>query len=355
MKDFQMVHPDTFRANPLIDFLASDPWWTMSDNDKRPIHARDFLDTGHVHNVRFDGDHPLVTLHALDADKNLDAVNRAYRLRARENRVMMIDVEPSAPDVMKEQVLAFPAHYTELSKNGGVHLLIRVPDDLITDANRYLFDDLSVFKEPVPKNHEGKQTRQAHYEVILNDHFITFTKKMDTEKPVADFLHDDDAREKLRAFLDDIVALDAERKHERERAKAYRVQLLEDSLDDERQADVKAFIQLRAFEVAREQAGEKAPDDYGGDNSRYEMGVANSLASQVIKTHRLSLDTQSFRELAERLGEQELIYATYILLEEIVPYRDKHDEERDGLPWLLYTAKRAYEYMKAQNAKRNKR
>lgn len=355
MKDFEMVHPNTFRANPLIAFLADDPWWTMSDNEKRPIHAKNFLETGYVHNVKFDGEHPLVTLHALDADPNLDAVNRAYRLRARENRVMMIDVEPSAPDAMKEEVLAFPAHYTELSKNGGVHLLIRVPDDLINDENRYLFDDLAVFKEPVPKDYQGKQSRQAHYEVILNDHFITFTKKMDVAKPVADFVHDDEQREKLKGFLANIVALDADRKHERERAKAYRVQLLEDSLDETKQADVKAFLKLRVFDTAREQAGEKSPDDYGGDNSRYEMGVANSLANQVIRNHRLALDTVSFRDLAGRLGEQELIYATYLLLEEIAPYRDKHDEERDNLPWLLYTAKRAYEFMKAQNAKRNKR
>lgn len=352
MTDFTMVHPLVFKANPLIQKIASDPWWTMSDNEKRPIHAVKFLETGNVYNARFDEGHPLVTLDALDADPNLDAVNRAYRLRARENRVMMIDVEPSAPLEMKQQVLAFPAHYTELSKNGGVHLLIEVPADMITNENRYLFDDLSVLKEPVPKDAAGKQSRQAHYEILLNDHYVTFTKKMDTAKRVADFENDPNDRAALRSFLENIVQLDAERKAERERAKAYRVKLAEDAIDDARQADIQTFLKLRAIDIAREQAAEKSITDYGGDGSRYEMGVANSLAYHILRTHKMASETTSFHELAARFDEEMLIHATYQLLQDAVPYRDKHDEDRDGLPWLLYTAKRAYEYMKAQNSKR---
>lgn len=352
---FPMVHPHTFAQNPFIAHLNEDPYWTVSDDNKRPVNARLLLDTGNVYNVKFDGEWPLVKLRELDANPNLQAVNRAYRLRARENRVIAIDVEPRAPEQMKQEALSFPAHYTELSKNGGVHLLILVPEDLVTDENRYMFDDLSVFKEPVPKPENGEKQRDAYFEVLFNDHFVTFTKRMLTEKPCIDYNQNPQAKSMLAAFLDSIVQLDKQRKQERELAKQYRIGMMKNLIDDEKEAIIKQFISIKPFEKAREQAGNKEVSDFGGDASRYEMSVANGLAFHTIRTHQLAKDTISFREMAESLTEQDLAYAIYLLFQEAVPYREKHDETRDGLPWLLFTAKRAYEYVKAQNAKRSKK
>lgn len=350
---YPVVHPLTFIQNPLINHLASEENWTMSDTSKRPINAREFLRTGDVFNARFDGENPLVSLHELDADPNLMAVNRAYRLKARENRVIAIDVEPEAPDFMKQEVLNFPAHYTELSTNGGVHLIIKVPEDLVTDENRYMFDDITVVKEPVPKNPvTNKQERGAYFEVIFNDHFITFTKRMDTGKPCTFFNQDPQAKEKLRIFLQNIVALDQERKKERELAKQYRINMVNNLVDDEKLEIIHQFIDLKPFDLAKEQALEKDASDFGNDHSRYEMSVASGLAYHVLRIHKLAKDTQSFKKIAESLTEQDIVYVIYIMLKDAIPHRDKHDEDRDGLPWLLFTAKRAYEYMKAQNAKK---
>lgn len=350
MYDYPMVHPITFKQNPLVAHLASDPHWTVSDDEKRPVNARILLESGAVINAKPE-DNPLVTLDQLDADENLAAVNRAYRLRARENRVVMIDVEPSAPDSMKQNILDFPGHYTELSKNGGVHVMILVPEDCITDANRYMFDNLSVFKEPVPKGVE----RGAHYEVLFNDHYVTFTKKMLTQKPCVNYNEDPEAKNTLMKFLDTIVELDKEKKQEREVAKQFRIQLMEDFLEDEKQQLVDKFLELKAFENARIQADAKTIIDYGGDSSRYEMSVANGLAYHVINTQALIKDTISFKDMAAKLSVQDLVYATYLLLKDAVPYREKHDEDRDNLPWLLFTSKRAYEYVKAQKANKSKK
>lgn len=350
MQDYPMVHPITFSQNPLVAHLANEPYWTVSDDEKRPVNARILLESGAVMNARPEED-PMVTLHALDANKNLDAVNRAYRLRARENRVMMIDVEPDAPDSMKQNVLNFPSHYTELSKNGGVHAMILVPDDCINDQNRYMFDDLSVFKEPVPK---GEQ-RGAYFEVLFNDHYVTFTKKMLTHKPCVDYTQDAGAKDALVKFLANIVELDKQKKQEREIAKQYRIQLMDDFLDDEKEKLVSKFIGLSPFESARAQAEAKDINDFGGDGSRYEMSIANSLAYQVINTHSLIQDTQSFQDMATKLSHQDLVYAIYLLLKDAAPYREKHEEDRDGLPWLLYTSKRAFEYVKAQKANNAKK
>lgn len=349
MQDYPMVHPITFRQNPLIDYLANEPYWTVSDDQKRPVNARILLESGDVVNARPE-ENPLVTLTQLDDNKNLEAVNRAYRLRARENRVVMIDVEPDATDEMKQNVLDFPAHYTELSKNGGVHAMILVPEDCITDENRYMFDDLSVFKEPVPK---GEQ-RGAHFEILFNDHYVTFSKKMLTQKPCVDFNQDPAAKAALIKFFDNIVKMDAEKKQEREIAKEYRIQLMNDFLDDDKEELVEEFLELKPFEIARAKASEKTITDFGGDGSRYEMSVANSLASSIIKTNELIKDTQSFKHLSEKLSSQDLVYAVYLMLKDTVPYRGKHDEDRDGLPWLLFTSKRAFEFIQAQNSTRKK-
>lgn len=353
---YPMVHPITFMQNPLVNHLANDPYWTVSDNNKRPVNARILLDTGNVYNAKFDGEWPLVTLHELDKDQNLQAVNRAYRLRARENRVIAIDVEPKAPEGMKQEALMFPAHMTELSKNGGVHLLILVPEDLINAENRYMFDDLSVFKEPVPKPEDpSEKPRDAYFEVLFNDHYVTFTKRMLTQKACVDYDQHPEAKSMLAEFLDNIVQMDKQRKKERELAKQYRIGMMKNLIDEEKEKVIDSFLSIKPFEKAKEQAENKSASDFGEDYSRYEMSVANGLAFHMIRVHKLAKDTISFREMAESLTEQDLAYAIYKLLKETVPHRDKHEETRDGLPWLLFTSKRAYEFVKAQNAKRKKK
>lgn len=346
-KDIVMCHPSVFANNPIVKRLTSDPQWTMSDNLKRPVDAEHLLATGDVINASLDGPSPLVTLDRIDADDRLAAVNRAYRLHARDNRVIAIDVEPEASDAMKESVLNFPSHYTELSKNGGVHLFILVPEDLVDDNNRYMFDDLSVFKEPVPKG----ESRPAHFEVMFNDHYITFTKRMLVDKPAANFVQDLDAKAKLKAFLDQMVELDKERKKNREIAKQYKVEMYDKSIDDDTMQAIQTFIELRGFDRPKMQAGEKTADDYGGDKSLYESSTASSIASHVIRIHRMAKTTISFSDIAYKLKDSDLIYAVYLILKDIIPHRDKHDETRDDLPWLVYVAKNAYEYIKAQDAK----
>ena len=347
---FPMVHPSIFIKNPLINSIAGDEQWTVSTTEKVPVNAKTLLSTGHIFNAKFGGESPLVTLHELDADPKLDCVNRTYRLQARKNNIITVDVEPSAPEELKSFAFDFPAHYTELSLNGGVHLTIKVPYDLITDENRYMFDDLSVFKEPIP---EGEQ-RTAHFEVLFNDHYITFTKRMVVDKPVVDYNSDDEAKEKLEKFLAHIVKLDEAKKETRERTKGCRIEMVEKAISPENLQNIEAFLKIKPFDAAREKAGAIDINDFGGDQSRYEMAVANSLAYHTRRYHHVAAKTIEYRQITKSLGSQELIYAVYKLLDEMLPYRDKHDEIREGLPWLLYTAKRAYEFLEANKNEKKK-
>lgn len=348
---WQMVHPATFIQNPLIAKMANDKKWTLSDNKKIPIDARSYKNSNTILPAKVTNDssyNPLVTLTELDNDPNLQAVNRAYRLQARVNRIIVIDIEPEAPIEMKLNSLGFPAHFTEQSRNGGIHLLIQVPESLINDSNRYMFDNLSVFKEPVPKpvNPNEKQ-RPAHYEVLFNDHFITFTKKMDTIKPCADFENNPIQRKQLEDFLAMIVELDTERKKQRELMKENRIKMISTSLNETTLENIQQFIGIEAMQVEIESLKQKTAEHFGNDNSKYEISIANKAARHTIRTLNQAKQTISFRTLANTFDSKSTIFIIYEILKDVLPYRNKHDEEREHMPWLLYIAKDAYEYILA--------
>ena len=346
-----IVHPIVFKQNPLIHYLKNDKRWTISTDDKIPVDANHFL----THNFdikpasTLEGD-PFVTLDDLDAVKELDAVNRAYHLHARDNHIMMIDVEPSAPQEFIDFACDFPAHYTEWSKNGGVHLLIAVPDALITDENRYLFTDLTVLKEDVKD-----KDREAGYEVIFNNHFITFTKYMFTEKRVADFIHNEQDKQKLARFLNQLVVMDKERKALREQLRKDREKLSAIDTSSERYQRIETFVNLEGFKKYKTELETLSAADYQHDVSRYEASIASKIGFKVLQLKKYALDSVSFRNIVLQLTEDDLMYATYVILKDIIPYRDKHNEDRENMPWLLYTARNGYIFAKTKmNEKKGK-
>lgn len=341
------VHEDFFMNHAIIQKIAHEEHWTVSDNEKQPVHAKDLLAENVIKPAHWRDGNPLVALTDIDRNPDFAFVNRAYRLHARDNRVIAIDVEPHAAIEMKQMVWDFPGHLRELSRNGGIHLLIEVPEDCIDDANRYLFNDLSVFKEPVPPGINHKST----YEVLFNDHYITFTKKLGFHLEATDFEQDPAAKAKLKSFLDNLVRLDAERREQRELMKQHRAELEEAKMTPEVKAALEMLLGLPPIEIARETVSAKTLEDYGGDASRYESSVASSYAHHIMKTHRMALQTISYKDQAKRLGENELIRGVYELLVDTVEYRPKHDEEREGYPWLLYVARNGYTFVKSQKAR----
>ena len=350
LQNLPMQHPITFRSNHLIQHIANERKWTMSSDNKMPIDAAIFLQTKEIEPASLkDGNQPLVTLPDLDRDPNLDAVNRAYRLHARDNRVIMVDVEPHATDALKNGSLNMPAHYTELSKNGGVHLLILVPEDLINDDNRYMFDELSVLKQAV----DPDNPKEPAYEVLFNDHYITFTKRMLVDKPCINYNQDLNAKAQLKAFLDNLVRMDRDRREKRIAAKKELTDILDDMFDHAIDQRIKKFISAKPFDVARDKVSEKTPEDYGNDMSSYESGVASALAGHVINIQEKMLKTLSYKELAESLKEEHLIRAVYFLLKDTIPHRDKHDEFRDDIPWLMYVARNSMAYIRSRQKTNN--
>src|SRR5699024_2046810 len=124
---------------------------------------------------------------------------------------------------------------------------------------RYMFEDLSVFKEPVPDGED----RPAHYEVLFNDHYITFTKRAATQKPTVDFNTNQEAKNKLVQFLQNIVHLDKERREKRELAKSHQIDVYLDSITDEKKVQIDEFIHMQYLNPVKQRATERDSSTYG--------------------------------------------------------------------------------------------
>lgn len=332
---YTQLSNDIFMEYPIIQFLGKDNRWTISDKEKRPVDAKHLLETHEVRNARvYDDPYPLVTLAELNADENLYHTNRAYRAQAQHNHVLILDVEPDASPEVKQFAIDFPAHFTELSRNGGVHLIIAVPDIAITPENEYLFTS-TVIKSP-----------DNTFELIMNDHYITFTKRIVHDKPIADFKNNEDDFNKLVNFLDNIVKMDAKAKEERELKR----QMAVDFDDSDLHLDlIDKLMDSKNFIAFMEKQSEKTPDSFHGDLSRYEGSIATACAGFVHRFATSLPNTLVLKETFKEMTDNDWIYTAYKMTKFIVPERDKHDEYRDGMPWLLYNAQSGWTFIRAKD------
>lgn len=354
---FDMVSQQSnqiFSQNPLIKTIANDKNWTVSDINKRPVDARYLLDYHQVRNASLLSDpYPLVTLNELNTNENLQAVNRAYRLSALENRIFMIDIEPKTNDETLLKWAQFPAQYTEVSKNGGLHLLIQVPESLITPENQYLFNEITVIRDG--DNNE--------VEFLFNRHYITFTKRIPLDKPSIVYTENSVEYLRLQALLDHIVYIDKDAKAARALAQEVAVDFQEQNLNMDY---INAQLQPRYPDntttcIYHTTLGysnflERLPklEDCKNDPSLYEFNTAREFIKQIITTigSLIHAGTSSITYYEEKdhilsFNENDIIYLAYRYCQETLPYREKHDEYRNNMIWLLYTCSNAYNRVKA--------
>lgn len=330
---YKQQHNDIFMKNPLIQKLKKENRWTVSDKNKRPVDAKHLLETHQVRNARVnDTPYPLVTLEALNNDPNLLHTNRAYRTQAQLNNVIVIDVEPEATDDMLEFAINFPAHLTEISRNGGVHLFIEIPKSMVTPENEYLLKS-TVIKSP-----------NNDYEIISNDHYITFTKRIVLDKPIADFEQNIEHRNQLERFLNNIVEMDAETQRQRKLRRRVAIDFDDSNIHHE---TIEKLLDSNVFIDFMAQQAEKSPSEFNNDLSRYEASIGTACAGHVNRFVENLPYTQVLKDTFEHMTENDWIYAAYKMVEFIVPFRDKHDEYRNDLPWLLYTTHNGWSYIQA--------
>ena len=318
-----VANPYAFNNNPLIQKLAKEPNWTISDTQKKPLDSRSYLTTGQFTLAKPTEDwRPTVTLDELNADPKLRNTNRTYHLNASKNHVICVDIENTISNDMKMKLLQLPFQYLEYSTHMGFHGLLYIDDKYIVPGLSSLF------------TRTGLKMPDRTWEIICNKHYCTFTQNV--IEPVKQSPERNDAL--MKDFIQFLLkTLIDEAYEQRQRLEA---SSFEGSFPKKLIPATKLFPDSD-FEYIRKLSPETFADAQGRvDESRYEFNIClfirKQLANRIIFGFEDPFYKMSLPDDEEELSSKDLTYLTYYFAQKIIPHRDKHDTQRDGVPYLLY-------------------
>lgn len=337
------------------DFQA-DNNWSQTERDsfnkhrKRPLFLGDYINSRnnllrsmpldsavknsiHLMQDYTDADESkLNSLYELDLPE-LTTFKRAYRMNALQNLVVVLDVEPdSSPEVI-DKFSKLPAHYAEWSTNNGLHLFYKLDLTAISPEIRALL------AYTVKKIDTVEHSLRCKFELILNDHWITFTGKTNPSQIVP---VENPIPSEIYKILESIA----------KETLVHQLQLQEIAIDAEttsEESDRVAEWLLGSSKTS--EVMQLTPDQFQNDMSKYEFNCIIRIAGYLRYQMDHITPMQAFRlngiNLAQ-LSDQDAVKAVYLVAKEILPYRDKHSTNRDKMPWLLYTSLKAYEQVLAR-------
>ncbi|MCJ0875168.1 hypothetical protein [Streptomyces sp. AP-93] len=318
-----------FYGNPAIRTLASACRWTISGQigeetsddpnkppkRKAPIDVRHLLD-GCMPSCQHAG--PLRGAFALDETCLLtldeltaaipNAANAAFYLQAQTDGLLVLDVEADCPPGVATELLRLPGIlYSELSMSGqGFHLVMPLPKN---------FHDF-----PVAVGKRVLREEHGWYELLL-DHWSTFTRQ-----PVPDLIVAHvKAATSTPAFasIEDLYAQLAVNASESSGISASAVNTAEDMPD----IPYSQVIVEQALAGARHQL--RDPGDFNHDLSRWEFSVLGSLYGWM----RMQL--RAYSALGVEYSTGDIAWLLYKAALDVIPARPKHNERRNGRPFLL--------------------
>lgn len=253
-----------------------------------------------------------------------------------EQSIYMIDIEPTCPQQIRQAVfksLKDSILYIEHSMSGnGYHAMVLV--DCGGDKLRTL---------------KYKQW----FEILVNHHCtftldeIGFDQAYSEDRATNEFVTDDDADAVLIEKLE--TARTGMEFYDLIRGDKPVVSAICDNATmqefraacagfDGRHADL--FGLLCDVEYDKTVDGEP-PNGFRGDYSRYEFGYASKLHYALIRIANNMIDADA-RCYVLKVDRNQAIMLVYMVLKQMLPHRAKHDEVRNGLPWLLFTSHQVY-------------
>lgn len=297
---------EDFINNIAVKQLASRPFWTIN-KDKMPVDFNVFKTQGRVFGATGSGS--LTTLHdILDFFMSMNTPvlpsSFVYSLDCKRDGVVILDIESKCPENIKQKFLStLPCCYADISMSGkGAHMMFPCP----------ALDEITQKKTVMKEEH-------GYYEILLS-HYCSFTlNTINVQhgrwKNQSEFLKIwNDLKSKQKIYTVNNINFD----------KNFRI-------DKNRISPV-----ITAVASNMKCKVLKSPEDYKNDYSRYEFGIIGSVKN--------SLAFVSSIPVIDRLNLtfEEKLYITYLVAKDIIPYRPKHDEIRDDMPWLMYLAYKSY-------------
>lgn len=313
-----VLFPD-FSSNRDIRLLGRSPRWTISANlgnqddsgRKAPIDIRHLMrgctdacrHTGILRGAFALDDTCLMTLDELNTAVP-NAANNAFYLRADTDGLVVVDIEPGCPGAVASDLLRLPGVlYSEMSMSGrGFHLLLAPPTNL--------------HEHPVAATKRVLRHPEGWYEILF-DHWVTFTRK-----PVTEAIRNHvDSLERAPSLtsLDEVYDLLA-----REAAKTASASATTIDTSSPLDEDPAARELIENLLVAAH-GQYKDLSDFSEDHSRWEFSVLGILHARLA--HLLGT--------SRRWSTGDRAWVLFKAAQHVIPHRPKHDQLRNGRPFLL--------------------
>lgn len=293
---------DGFRKDPFISTIASTKKWTVSTKDKMPIDMYELKYRGRVKGALYNNDLSLTSLDDLHSVLP-NAANFAFYLDVLADNFVVLDIEPICPDDIKQKLLQMPCLYCERSMSGkGIHMVFRLSNDQLAQYPAAM--EKTALKEP-----------HKYYEILMN-HYVTFTGNMMPAN-----ISDDNSE-----FLKLFQSIASEQKV------VEKTDVDIEQIEDVNTPHTQHILEALVGDMQRYQL-RKTPENFYNDMSKYEFSCMGHLYASLRKMCALKAIKQ-----IHTYTDSEQAWFLWKTASETFPYRPKHDETRNGMPWLLYLA-----------------
>ena len=297
-----------FYSHPIIQRIQNLEAWTLSGktekSQKVPLDAWEYKLSHRLVGAVTSASNCLMTLrHAYDTFlpdiAGLPRVPYVHKLDCCASHLVCLDVEPSCDEELKRRFLRMPFAYGEYSLSGkGFHLLFELPDEIFR-------------KYPAAQKKLKMQHESGQYEILLN-HYMTFTENMLYGAP------DPLGMQEFHEVFEDLCRV----QQHKEDVRHVTPELIP-------KEDIPYFDYVMWY--LKKTRNNRDPDSYPSP-SQYEFGTISVIANQLyyILHNRMSM-LQGYT-----YSDQEIIMLIYYKLVDEIPYREKHDTYRNGLPYLIF-------------------
>lgn len=323
-----------FYENPLIQALSTESRWTISgqigdlvDNPsadeaerlkarKAPIDLRALLDIDRLRGAWATDERCLVTLDELTT-RIPSAANHAFYLSSYSDGVLVIDIERQCPAHIAHQLLQLPdVMYSETSMSGlGFHLVVPLPPNFFA-----------------LQNDVGKRVyRHEHgwYEVLV-EHWITFTRNPIPAQRLNEVRAAYEQNPGIDPALSSTEALFA---YLAEHAAATSAASTEIATT-EQMPEIPYAAHIIDNSLLAAESRLKTPEAFNHDLSRWEFSVLGTIYQQMRPIIQ-NIEADVSPQAALSFSDSDRTWMLFTAATQVIPHRPKHNERRNGRPFML--------------------
>lgn len=294
---------NNFCKHPFIESISQKKKWTVSSPKKVPLDVCIYKKEQRISGAMYTDERSLVSLDEL-IELIPNTANCTFYLDCITDCFVILDIEPKCPDEIKQKLLNLPYIYGEISMSGkGYHLVFPLPD---------CFD-----KYPSAKKKKVMKEEHGYYEILLC-HYCTFTRnQLDIKN------NDNETDMKLFDNLFEEMA------KTQKTTEAKKVDISTSKPEIPSEDKILTYLCTQIYK--------KTLSDFSDDHSKYEYGYIVHLYRKLKMIQNLTIIQKDSEN--HKYTDNENTWLLYTAIQDMLQHRPKHDELREGVPWLLYLSK----------------